>query len=128
MSTRRLLIALTNSAGGYWRLCGEVSWDSHPDFHDRRKVDMVIQLTVRLESMAQEMLAFSRSLELQLTRTSRNNVMLEVIEIMQPIAKKSKVELKINLDPSLPSIMMDAKRVRHVPLKLIANPIHAFPP
>jgi two-component system, NtrC family, sensor histidine kinase HydH len=106
----------------------QVSRGLHSESPDRKKLDIVIQETARLESMVQEMLDFSKPVELHQTRTSLNSVIMEVMEMMQAVAKKAGVELNVDLDPSLPDLMLDAARVRHVPLNLITNALQASSP
>lgn len=97
------------------------------DDPDRKKLDLVIREATCLESMVSEMLTFGRPLELQLVNANLNEVVQESIDIAQPIAKKTGVELKADLDLSLPSLMIDTLKVKQVLLNLLVKAIQASP-
>jgi len=97
------------------------------DDANRRKLDVVIQETARLESMVEKMLDFGRPLELQPTKTSLNELVQESIEVAQPMARKAGVELKADLEPSLPALFVDIPRGKQVFLNLITNAVQASP-
>jgi two-component system sensor histidine kinase HydH len=109
-------------------LATQVSRGLRSDDRDRKKLDLVIQETVRLESMVKEMLDFGRPLALQVAKTNLNDLVLEVTNTAQGMAKNAKVELETDLDPSLPFLMLDAPRVKQILLNLIMNALQASPP
>ncbi len=94
---------------------------------NRKKLEVVIQETARLESMVKNMLDFGRSLEIQPTKTNLNELVLETLEVAQPMARKTGVELKADIDLSLPAFKLDASRVKRVLLNLISNAVQASP-
>jgi two-component system sensor histidine kinase HydH len=108
-------------------LVAQVSRTLPEDNPDRKRMDLVIQEAARLESMAAEMLTFGRPLEIQLTETNLNELVQESVDITRGLAKKAGVELKADLDVSLPFLGLDAPRVKQVLLNLITNAIQASP-
>jgi two-component system sensor histidine kinase HydH len=95
---------------------------------DRKKLDLVIQETARLESMTKEMLDFGGVLELRPTEANLNEIVKESVEITETMARKAEVELKIDLAPSLPPFLLDGPRVKEILLNLITNAVEASPP
>ena len=86
------------------------------EHHDpnQKKLGIVIQETARLESMVKEMLDFGKPLQLNSSKTNFNELVLESIKVAQPMAKKNGVKLESDLEPSLPSVLLDAPRVKPV--------------
>jgi two-component system sensor histidine kinase HydH len=95
---------------------------------DRKKLNIAVQETARLEALVKNMLEFGRPLEIQAEKTSLNELVLASVEVAQGMAKKSGVELKADLDPSLCPIALDRSRVKQLLLNLMANGVQASPP
>jgi signal transduction histidine kinase len=95
--------------------------------HDpnQKKLGIVIQEAVRLESMVKEMLDFGKPLQLNPSKTDINELVLESIKVAQPMAKKNGVKLETDLEPSLPSFLFDATRIKQAILNLITNAVQA---
>jgi two-component system sensor histidine kinase HydH len=108
-------------------LVAQVSRTLPEDNPDRKKLDLVIQEAARLESMAKEMLAFGRPTEIQLAETNLNELIQESVDITQALARKARMEVKADLDVSLPSMELDASKIKQVFLNLITNAVQASP-
>jgi len=108
--------------GGFTK---QVSKKLGPDNPDRKKLDLVIKETAHLESMVKEMLDFGKPVELQFTEIDFNELVSDSVRVAQPMAKENGVELETNLAPSLPSVVLDAPRVKQILLNLISNAIQA---
>ena len=108
-------------------LVAQVSRNLHNDDPSRKKLDLVLQETDRLESIVKEMLDFNRPLDLQPAKTSLNDLIHESMGIVQEIARKAGVELMTDLDPSLPCVMLDGRRAKQLFLNLITNAVQASP-
>ena len=96
-----------------------------PDNPDRKKLGLVIQETAHLESMVKEMLDFGKPIQLQFTATDFNKLVSDSVKVSQPMAKENGVELETDLAPSLPSVVLDAPKIKQVLLNLITNAIQA---
>jgi signal transduction histidine kinase len=92
---------------------------------ERKKLDIVVRETERLESMVQEMLLFGKPLDIQPVNTDINGLVSETVKIARPMIKKNHVDIVVNLDPSVPLLMIDAPKVKQVMLNLVTNAIHA---
>lgn len=97
------------------------------DDPNRKKLEVVVQETARLESMVKQMLDFGRPLEIQPTEISLNELVMKTVEVAEPVARKSGVELKTDLEPSLPPLLLDGPRIEQVILNLITNAVQASP-
>lgn len=96
-----------------------------PDNPDRKKLGLVIQETAHLESMVREMLDFGKPVELQFIEIDFNELVSDSVRVAQPMAKENGVELETNLARSLPSVVLDAPRVKQILSNLITNAIQA---
>ncbi|MGM0427764.1 MAG: sensor histidine kinase, partial [Thermodesulfobacteriota bacterium] len=95
---------------------------------NRKKLDLVVNETSRLESMVKEMLDFSRPVQLQTRMENLNRLAEECIEISAPVAEDHGVKIKTEFDPELPSQSLDEYRIKQVIMNLITNAIQASPP
>lgn len=91
----------------------------------RKKMDIVIKETGRLEALVKGMLEFGKPIQLQTDRYSLNELVLEVLDVGKIMAKKYDVLIKSDLDPKLPTLPMDASRIKQVLLNLMSNAIQA---
>jgi len=112
------------SIGGFAR---QVSRGLKKEDPGRKKLDVVIKETARLESMVKNMLDFGRPLEIQPTKADLNKLVQETVKVAQPLATEAGVELKAELESSLPFFLFDGPRVKQVLLNLITNAIQASP-
>ena len=105
----------------------QVSRKLREDDPNQKKLEVVIQETARLESMVQGMLEFGKPLELQRSNTDLNELVQKTVEVAKPKARRCSIELKTDLESSLPSLMLDTSRVKQVLLNLVTNAIQASP-
>ena len=110
--------------GGFAR---QVSKDLTQDDPNQKKLDIVITETARLETMVKEMLDFGKPIQLQLMEIDLKDLVLDSIRVLQPLAKKARVELKADLATSLPILALDPSRIRQALLNLVTNAIQASP-
>ncbi len=94
----------------------------------RKKLDLVVRETSRLESMVREMLDFGRPLELRKREEDLNRLVEDCVEACRPIADKQGVEIRTELDPDLPPFAFDRDRFSQVVMNLITNAVQASPP
>jgi len=94
----------------------------------RKKLQIVIQETARLEAMVKGMMDFGRPLDLEKSRTNFNRLILETLEVAEVMANQSSVALYDKLDPSLPPLSLEPSYMKQALLNLIANAIQASPP
>jgi signal transduction histidine kinase len=91
----------------------------------QEKLDLIIGEVQRLEKMVEEMLDFSRSLELHRSEKDVNQLVSQSIEIVAPIAQGKNIELRNESSPSLPLVSIDDLRIKQVIINLLMNAIEA---
>jgi two-component system sensor histidine kinase HydH len=105
----------------------QVSRRLDPDDPNQKKLEIVIQETIRLECMVKNMLEFGKPLTLHTTEVCLNELVEQTLEVANPIAKNKGVGFLTNLDPSLPTLYLDTNKVKRVILNLINNALSVSP-
>jgi two-component system, NtrC family, sensor histidine kinase HydH len=94
----------------------------------RKKLEIVVEETCRLENMVKSMLDFGRPVELQISRLNLNEVAQEIVELVRANAEKCGVILHEDLDQDKdPVVFADRNKVKRVFLNLVNNAIQASP-
>jgi len=81
----------------------------------------------RISRMTLDMLSYARSGPPVRRSCSLNQIVDEICELMEEKAKERNIQLILELDPSLPSIKVDAEGIHSCLLNLVTNAIEAFP-
>jgi two-component system sensor histidine kinase HydH len=97
------------------------------DYSCQAKLDIIIREVQRLEKMVEEMLDFSRPLELHRSKKDVNQLLNQSIEIIAPIAQKKNIEVQNISPPNLPLLSIDEQRIEQVLMNLFMNAIEASP-
>jgi signal transduction histidine kinase len=105
----------------------QVLRDMKPDDQGRKKLEIAVKQTSRLEEMIRQMLDFGRPLVLKRSKVKLNDLSREAVELSQPLANRAQVSLKMDLDLSVHELMLDGPRVHQVLLNLISNAVQASP-
>jgi len=111
--------------GGF---ASQVSRKLEPDEPNRKKLELVVRETARLESLVKEMLDFGRPLEMHTSMERLNSLADECVEVSRPIAGQKEVEIRTDFDAELPSQALDRDRIKQVIMNLITNALEASPP
>lgn len=93
----------------------------------RKKLDIVLKETSRLEQMVTEMLEFSRSVRLSKSPVDINELVMELTKLLSPNDAQFKVQLVPMIAPDLPTIMGDRDKIQRILTNLITNAIQASP-
>ena len=97
---------------------------------DRRaksKIDTVNQQCIRLETMLNDFLRFTRLSTLELKAGSLNDQVAQVLDFFQVKAEKLEIEISRHLDSDLPSIKLDSQTLQAALVNLVKNAIEAMP-
>jgi two-component system, NtrC family, sensor histidine kinase HydH len=97
------------------------------DGPSRKKMDVIVEETQRLECMVKEMLDFSRPLELRRSREDINHVISQSLAIIADTAQRRKVKVQIQPSQNLSLISFDPPRMKQVLINLLINAIEASP-
>jgi signal transduction histidine kinase len=98
-----------------------------PDDPKYAKLEIAVRQTARMEVMVKALLDFGKPLELHRSRVDLNELSREALELSQPMANQKHVDLKTDLDPSAPALMLDSQRVHQVLVNLISNAVEVSP-
>ncbi len=99
----------------------------HEGSKDRERLDIVLNEAVRLEKMVDEMLDFSKPLELIKKPENPCAMVKEILSIVGGVADEKQVTLSANLRHCESRVTMDSTRMRQVLVNLIINAIQATP-
>ncbi len=94
---------------------------------NRRKLEIVVEETSRLENLVKSMLEFGRPVELQISRLNLNEVAQEIVELVRENAEKSGISLHEDFAQEPPLVLADRDKVKRVFLNLVNNAIQASP-
>lgn len=83
--------------------------------------------TKRLDQTVRSFLRTVRRRPLRLRRGSLNEVLEETVRFLSPEIKKTKVKVRLALDPNLPNFLLDRDRLHQASLNLIKNALEAMP-
>ena len=91
------------------------------------KVRVVQSQCQRLENLLDDFLRFARVRHLDLSPGSLNEQLERVVELFQPQASASGIEIAMYLDVDLPSIMLDEQTIEAALVNLVKNAIESMP-
>jgi signal transduction histidine kinase len=97
---------------------------------DRRalaKIDMVGRQCTRLENLLNDFLRFNKVSQLDLHLGSLNEQIIRVLDLFEPQAQETNVEIVRYLDPDLPSIQLNAETLQAALVNLVKNALEAMP-
>ncbi len=93
----------------------------------RNKLDLIVKETQRLGEMVEEMLDFSKPLELHLSREDIRKVIGQCVDLISGLARKRKVNVENQCPQDLPLVSFDASRIKQALINLLINAIDASP-
>jgi signal transduction histidine kinase len=92
-----------------------------------QKIEILKKQCIRLETMLNDFLRFTRLENLELKSGSLNEQILLVLEFFEPQAAKQNVEIKRYLESDLPSIKMESQTLQAALVNLVKNALEAMP-
>lgn len=103
--------------------------DLKPEFPDREKflalVNAVLQSVHRCRSITHRLLGFARRMEVQIEVLDLNEVIQETATFLEKEALYRKIQIKLQLDLSLPRIASDRGQLQQVFLNILNNALAA---
>jgi signal transduction histidine kinase len=91
------------------------------------KISIVHSQCGRLENLLNDFLRFARLRHLNMRAGSLNEQIERVLDLYEPQAHESGVEIIRYLDPDLPSIVLDSETLQAALLNLVKNALEAMP-
>ena len=91
------------------------------------KVDLVQKQCIRLENLLNDFLKFARLRDLDLHAGGLNEQIERVLDLFEPQANESGVEVIRLLDPDTPSILLEPQTLQAALVNLVKNSLEAMP-
>lgn len=92
---------------------------------NRKKLEIVVDETSRLETMVKSMLEFGRPVELEVSKIDLNKGAREALALVANAAEKNGVAVHARLDPALPLVTADSHKLNRVFMNLLSNAVQA---
>lgn len=92
-----------------------------------QKIAVVSRQCTRLENLLNDFLRFARLRQLDLRAGNLNEQIDRVLDLFEPQAKESGVEVIRYLDPDLPSVLLHAETLQAALVNLVKNALEAMP-
>ena len=106
----------------------ELVLEDMPEGSESRKdLETVMREALRARDVVRRLLDFARQSESTRARASLNEVIEDVVALSKHLIHTSGIELKLDLEKSLPWASMDANQMKQVLLNLVHNALQAMP-
>ncbi len=93
----------------------------------RRRIDVLIRETERLDSVVSDFVRFAAGHALRLEKTDLNGLAGELLDFLAPQAERSKIRLHREFAPALPQVEIDPNLIRQAILNLLVNAQQVMP-
>ena len=98
-----------------------------PESETRADLALVLREARRARDVVRRLLDFARQSESTRARASLNEVIEDVVALSRHLIHTSGVDLKLELDKSLPWVSVDENQMKQVLLNLVHNALQAMP-
>jgi signal transduction histidine kinase len=106
----------------------ELALDSlSEDNQVRQDLEIVMREAMRARDVVRRLLDFARQGESTRARASLNEVIEDVVALSRHLIHTSGVDLKLELEASLPWVLVDPNQMKQVLLNLVHNALQAMP-
>ena len=93
----------------------------------RRRIDVLLRETERLESVVSDFVRFASGHALRLERTDLSQLAGELLDFLAPQAERARVTLARELHRPLPAVDADPNLLRQAVVNLLVNALQALP-
>jgi signal transduction histidine kinase len=94
---------------------------------NRRKLEIILEETDRLEHMLSALLEFTRPAVPRFTELDLNAMIMQTVHFMATEIDPNSVHVVYKLDPQLPRVWADGQQIRQVVLNIIRNALQEMP-
>src|SRR5215510_1382088 len=92
-----------------------------------KDLELVLKEARRARDVVRRLLDFARQNESTRANASLNEVIDDVVALSRHLLHTNGVDLKLNLQPDLPWVLMDSNQIKQVLLNLVHNALQAMP-
>ncbi len=92
-----------------------------------KHLDVVKQEMERLKQIVVDFLFAVRPMDIQLLSENPGPIIQQVADLVEPEAERMGIELKVQLAPELPKLLLDKRHIKQALLNLIKNAMAAMP-
>ena len=110
--------------GGFARQVQRHIEESDPDW---AKIGIVLCETERLEKLVEDMLDFSKPLQLQKSHEEIDAILQESVAVIKHLAEEKKLELRVEALEFAPPFLLDRLRIKRAFINLLTNAVEASP-
>lgn len=97
----------------------------HEPVEVQRQAAILVTQTERIIRIVEQLLSFGRRLPLTTAPHDLSRVVGEMVEFIEPTAKRRGVDVSFEHDTGLPLVLVDADRMQQVTLNLLTNALRA---
>jgi signal transduction histidine kinase len=112
------------SIGGFAR---KLLRTTPPDDSRKEEMDIIVSEVSRLEKLVNEVLGYSKLTKPDYKPADINDLIRSVLTMIQSEMEKQSVRAILNLDPLIPTAIIDESQLRQALLNLVTNSIEAMP-
>jgi signal transduction histidine kinase len=106
----------------------ELALDEIPEDTEMHKdIEIVLREALRARSVVRRLLDFARQSESTRARASLNEIVDDVVALSKHLIHTSGVVLRLDLEVTLPWVVVDANQMKQVLLNLVHNALQAMP-
>ena len=93
----------------------------------RRSAQILANQSDRITHIVEQLMTFSRQSVPAIGDTLLGDPVHDIVELLQPEARRHRIQLEFECDPSLPSAHVDVGQVQQIVMNLLSNAIRATP-
>ncbi len=97
------------------------------DLNQSQMLSDLIQEVRKIDNIVREVLNFARPREPQFLPANLNDIVRYCHNLSKVHIRKAKIDLSLDLDPSMPEIIMDSDQIGQVVMNLMINAVEAMP-
>lgn len=102
--------------------------DKDPDHPDRRGLELIASESTRMQAIVGNLLDYARGQrEMVATSSDIRAVLQHSVDLLRPTARRTRVELALEIDGALPAVNAGADTLQQVFVNLVQNAIQAMP-
>jgi signal transduction histidine kinase len=106
----------------------ELALETIPEESETRKdLEIVMREAGRARNVVRRLLDFARQSESMRARASLNEVIEDVVALSRHLIHTSGVELRLDLEKTLPWVLVDANQMKQVLINFVHNALQAMP-